>query len=379
RLTAIEALLEPAKPQTDGKKGTAALDPLQGRWRILSIDEGIDDAKGNTATAVWKNDAGEIEISGTTLWMPYRESGGNRRREEFRIVVDADANPKTIDLIASGKPVGKGIYEFIAPSTTCASCHTGPVGTFKPPIPDLIGLCVPGFKASHQQAGAKVRLAFATAGPRPTKFAGGAEGVIEFVLERVADVKDDRAALSREAARLETFLKGAGTTDERNAAALRLAELRVEEARQEEKAARARVDRAYAQLVEENMALTLVFRKLQAAQEKLDEAEKAIAKDGKAPPAPAKAGDSFTVHVRPLAAAEKVIRVNATGNETVLEGLAYAAEDMAIKPDVLTVWVVRGGDVMPVDLAGILQKGETGTNYVLKPGDQLFVQVKVGK
>jgi len=41
--------------------------------------------------------------------------------------------------------------------------------------------------------------------------------------------------------------------------------------------------------------------------------------------------------------------------------------------------VVRGGDVMPVDLAGILQKGETGTNYVLKPGDQLFVQVKVGK
>jgi hypothetical protein len=147
----------------------------------------------------------------------------------------------------------------------------------------------------------------------------------------------------------------------------------------EETAAREKVDRAQAQLEQEIQGLTLVFRKLQAARDKLAEAEKALAKDGKKPPAPAKDNDSFTVHVRPLAAAEKLIRVKATGNQTVLEGLAYAAEDMAIKADALSVWIIRQKNVMPVDLAGITQRGETKTNYVLKAGDQLFVQVKVGK
>jgi hypothetical protein len=96
-------------------------------------------------------------------------------------------------------------------------------------------------------------------------------------------------------------------------------------------------------------------------------------------PAAAKGGEAFTVHIRTLLAAEKVISVKATGKETVLEGLAYAAEDMAIKPEALSVWVVRDKAVLPVDLAAITQKGETRTNYVLKPGDQLFVQARVGK
>lgn len=67
--------------------------------------------------------------------------------------------------------------------------------------------------------------------------------------------------------------------------------------------------------------------------------------------------------------------MKATGNETVLEGLTYAAEEVLLKSDAVSVWVARGKEVLPVDLAGI-RKGETKTNYVLKPGDQLFVQAK---
>jgi hypothetical protein len=62
----------------------------------------------------------------------------------------------------------------------------------------------------------------------------------------------------------------------------------------------------------------------------------------------------------------------------VLAGLAYTAENMALKPESITVWVVRDKSVLPVDLAAIY-KGDAKTNHTLKPGDQLFVQVKVGK
>ena len=52
---------------------------------------------------------------------------------------------------------------------------------------------------------------------------------------------------------------------------------------------------------------------------------------------------------------------------------------MAIKPEAISVWVMREKGLLPVDLAGILQKADSKTNYQLKPGDQLFVQVKVAK
>jgi len=382
------------QPPVTPEKISPALRPLQGKWRVVSISEGknrtvltqdsystrIDAMKREQELRLWSyDDLGEVEIARNMLAMPYLEERSFRKRNEFKIAVDDTKNPKTIDLIAPNKPVGKGIYEFIAPATTCASCHTGTVGAFKPPIPDLIGLCVPGFKASHQQAGAKLRLAVATAGPRPTKFAGGAEGAIEFVLERIAaDPTTERAKLAIEIAKAEEVLRiGKAAGARRAELELELAWLRVEEAKLEQDATRVIIDCAQAQVEEANKQFTIASGKLQEAVARLEEAQKAVAKGAAKPPA--KAGASFTVHVRPLAAAEKVIRVNATGNETVLEGLAYAAEDMAIKPDALTVWVVRGREVMPVDLAGITQKGETKTNYVLKPGDQLFVQVKVGK
>jgi len=42
----------------------------------------------------------------------------------------------------------------------------------------------------------------------------------------------------------------------------------------------------------------------------------------------------------------------------------------------VSVWVVREGAVLPVDLAGITKNGDTKTNHALKAGDQLFVQVE---
>ena len=76
---------------------------------------------------------------------------------------------------------------------------------------------------------------------------------------------------------------------------------------------------------------------------------------------------------------ERVIRVPATGKETILEGLAYAAEDMAIKPEALSAWFVREKAILPVNLVAIVQRGDGKTNFTLKAGDQLFVQVRVAK
>jgi RNA polymerase sigma factor (sigma-70 family) len=376
-ITPVVAAQPPAKPKAEPPpplpKSLAALEPFQGKWRVITI------AEGETTTAVWKwtDQPWEVEIAGATFAMPYRDGSGGRKREEYKFAVDDTAQPPTIDLIAPGKPVGKGIYQFTGRSMTCTLCHEHPwkENRFEP-VRDLV-TCKPGFKVATG-----LRLTIATSGPRPTKFGSGTEGVIEFTLERVADTKDaEREKLIRETARLEAFLKAVGTTDEKKAETmLRLAELRVQEARWAQDVARLDVDMAQAQVEKAIQQFTLASRNLQAAQQKLTEAEKAVAKDGKKPPAaPAKDGDVFTVHVRPLAAAEKLIRVKATGNQTVLEGLAYAAEDMAIKADALSVWVVRDKSILPVDLAGITQKGETKTNYILKPGDQLFVQVKVGK
>ena len=241
--------------------------------------------------------------------------------------------------------------------------------------------CLPGDKAATG-----LRLALAVEGDRPTKFTG--DKVVVFTLERVgADATGaERQRLEREKARLMALLESVVAEEQRkdllnllSKQQVAAAELEVEEARAQLRAATAKSDLAYAQVVQAGHEFTLASRKLQEAQAKLDAAEKAAAKGGKQPDAPAKDAAAFTVHVRPLASPEKVIRVKATGNESVLEALAHAAQDMAIKADALSVWVVRGKEILPVDLAAVLQKGDTTTNYTLKPGDQLFVQARIGK
>jgi hypothetical protein len=240
--------------------------------------------------------------------------------------------------------------------------------------------CQPGEKVATG-----LRLALAIEGERPTRYAG--DKVVVFGLERVgANINGERDKLERERARLMALLESVAAEDQKkdllhllSQHRVAAAELEVEEARAQLQVAAARCDEAQARVEQAGVQFTLASRALQAAQTKLDEAEKAASDAGQKGAGPAKAGGEFTIHVRPLVSPEKVIRVKATGNETVLEALAHAAQDMAIKADALSAWVVRGKDILPVDLAGILQKGQTKSNYTLKTGDQLFIQSKVGK
>jgi hypothetical protein len=230
-----------------------------------------------------------------------------------------------------------------------------------------------------------LRLAIATSGSRPTKFGSGAEGVIEFQLERAASTAsggDDRERLSRERAKLDELVQLLSLKTRDGEAARALATLQVAIAVREKEAAAQGVDVAtvqfkqmQAQVEAARAHLAVATQRLQEAEAKLAAAEKKARNLSPNPPAETA---RFTIHIRPLSAAEKVVRVKATGKETVMEGLAYAAEDMAITPDALAVWVVRDKSVLAVDLAAIY-RGDAKTNHTLKPGDQLFVQVKVGK
>jgi hypothetical protein len=315
--------------------------------------------------------------------MPYRDASVGWRKEMYTVAVDDTKTPRTIDMIASGKPVARGIYEFTGAATTCARCHDLGMGMKA----ELLGLCAPGHKfLVHDIAdrGIGLRLAIAVEGPRPTKF-GGAKGVIEFTLERVgAGWKGERAKLEQEQAAFAKRLAALDPMRNKEEFARLAATVKLYQAKLDEDAARLRVEVAQAQLARYEAVVANAQAELKVAEVVLKQAQArlaAIEKDAmkRGPAVPAKDGEVYTIHVRPLAAAEKVIRVKATGSETVLEGLAYAAEDMAIKADSVSVWVVRVKEILPVDLAAITQKGDTKTNYVLKAGDQLFVQVKVGK
>ena len=368
----------PAKPVTDR-------DRLQGTWRIVALTE------GEKTTPTDPKDPWVIEITGYTLRMPYREIEGGWKQREYTFVVDDAKMPRTIDLLPEKGPIGRGLYEFIGSHALCSSCHKTPLAVegWDTTRTDVWGLCGPALKDPLKMQHAGVRLALSIDGKRPAKFGG--PGVIVFEMKRPADVepeqvkaKDDllkyrrllaekvaAAATAREKEKLEAELKALQQQiDElvvREAARKAVYELRQAQANLE--GARVQAERAQA-----DVALATV--NLQRAKERLAAAEKALEDAKKAQPAPAKEGEVFTVHVRTLTAAEKVIRVKATGKETVLEGLVYAADDVAIKSDGVSVWVVRDKAVLPVDLPGITKNGESKTNYVLKAGDQLFVQAK---
>jgi polysaccharide export outer membrane protein len=68
-----------------------------------------------------------------------------------------------------------------------------------------------------------------------------------------------------------------------------------------------------------------------------------------------------------------------TGNETVLDALMYAG-GLAPTASIPNVRLVRPAppgsakpQVLPVNLAAILQEGDTATNYQMMPGDRLHV------
>jgi RNA polymerase sigma factor (sigma-70 family) len=354
----------PEKPST--ATFTAKIDPalidLEGKWKIESIRDGKNVQKMDPKVEF------VMEIEGNKLFMPYRESDGTVKRKEYKIAVDAEKNPKTINLIQPGKPGGSGIYEFSVSGTTCTVCHKAPYEATKQ-LPEGLVPCGPGRKRATG-----LSLAIATNGPQPTKF-GGTEGVLEFQLTRVGFkqfhvlplVFDNTESDMRRARLLEETLR------------LRQAQALEEEARAQLAKAQAQVAQAKADVEVARAEVEVAVRQLEDARARIAALEKFTAPAKLPAQAAGKDDASYTVHIRTQYAPEKVIRVKATGTQTVLEGLAYAAEDMAIKPEAISVWVIREKALLSVELAAITQNADPKTNYQLKPGDQLFVQVKVGK
>lgn len=76
---------------------------------------------------------------------------------------------------------------------------------------------------------------------------------------------------------------------------------------------------------------------------------------------------------------EQVYRIPATGNECVLDAISQINGLPAVASK-KHIWVARrtatGGknNVLPVDWCGIVQRGETMTNYQLFPGDRVYIQ-----
>ncbi len=369
----IEASYEqPAKAPT--AKPVTDRDRLQGTWRVVSLTE------GDKSTPTSPKDPWVIEVSSDTLKMPYFEGGtsasgstgsadsgsgsttgttaGGWKQRTYTFAVDETKTPRTIDLTAKNAPVGRGIYQFAAPAHTCSTCHQDPFGERRglQPVCETMLKAVSSSSSKVKLSDLSVWMALSIDGKRPEKFGGA--GVIVFELRRAAD------APKPEDAKPEVRVATAALHRAQEELAQAEAELEVARARAEQ--ARNDVDRA--------------FKKRDGAQDRLKAAEKAVADATAKPKAggDAAGGAVFTVHIRTLTAPEKVIRVKLTSN-TVLDGLVHAADDVSIKSDGLSVWVVRDKTVMPVDLVGITKNGDTKTNYVLKAGDQLFVQVKPAK
>lgn len=91
---------------------------------------------------------------------------------------------------------------------------------------------------------------------------------------------------------------------------------------------------------------------------------------------------TYTVYVRDLAAPEVATRYLASGSETVSDALELLAKPAdAARLDMWIARPVKGGEprILPIDWAGITQRGLTSTNYLFLPGDRLFVQARPAK
>ncbi len=402
----------PARPDLAPGKSVTDRDRFQGTWRIASYVR----RKVEKITPPNPNEPWVIEVRGDTIRIPYFEGSGSTAtsgstsgpsegttggtsssssssgtsetgwmHREYTFTLDpAKKRPDAvggIDLKAPDKPVSKGIYEFTAPVSTCTTCH-GPNKAAGLPLIgnvkdfELLGLCAPGLAAIPSDGILGLRLGVSPDGTRPKKFG---DDMIEFDLIRLTP-KEERARLDAAQKELEARLKAARLVEDKAQEELVVREAHrtaVNELRRAEEGVRRARDEAAAA----NDKFEKAIDNLKLAQGKVALAEKTLA-DLKRPqlaPGAAPDGPVFTVHVRTLTAAEKVIRVKLTGRETVLDALMYAVDDVPLKSDGVSVWIVREKKVMPVDLPGIIKKGQSETNYQLLGGDQLFVQAKPGK
>lgn len=74
---------------------------------------------------------------------------------------------------------------------------------------------------------------------------------------------------------------------------------------------------------------------------------------------------------------EEVVRLPATGNETVLDAISQVGGLSAVSSK--KIWIARPApagtvdQILPVDWKGITQRGQTRTNYQILPGDRVYV------
>jgi polysaccharide biosynthesis/export protein len=76
-------------------------------------------------------------------------------------------------------------------------------------------------------------------------------------------------------------------------------------------------------------------------------------------------------------AGEQVVRLPATGNETVLDAIANIGGLSTVSSK--RIWIARPApagspdQILPVDWKGVTRRGHTGSNYQVLPGDRVFV------
>lgn len=70
---------------------------------------------------------------------------------------------------------------------------------------------------------------------------------------------------------------------------------------------------------------------------------------------------------------DEVHRLPVTGNETLLDAFGGVSGRVAVTSRSRIV-LHREGQVLPVDWKGITQQGVSATNYLLRPGDRVYVQ-----
>jgi hypothetical protein len=276
-------------------------------------------------------------------------------------------------LIKNGKVIAKGIYEFTANASACVQCHANPLEKSELSGTDAWSLCNPGLKYATG-----LRMAFGGVGieanlkaPRPTKFGITVAGE-QFDLDRIeADQNHTVTPLAKSAKDgLEGFVESALKAAADAQLPVVPDPIRLALARKRLAVAQAEVDQVQAEVAR-------ATKFLEIARAGLLEMERSATVPK---PQPIPAGDaSFTIHLRPQLEGEQTHRLMLKDSEYVLNGIAFAAKYMTIKPETVNMWVVRDKKALPVDLTALFIKGNTSTNYQLHPGDQLFVQFKVEK
>ncbi|MGL6075094.1 MAG: polysaccharide biosynthesis/export family protein [Fimbriiglobus sp.] len=79
-------------------------------------------------------------------------------------------------------------------------------------------------------------------------------------------------------------------------------------------------------------------------------------------------------------AGEQVVRIPATGNETVLDAVSMIGGLSPVSSK--RIWIARpapagsGDQILPVDWQGITRRGTTASNYQVLPGDRVFVMAR---